>query len=291
MNKESEISIIVPFYNAAEFIDETINSVKVQSFQNWELILINDGSTDNSVEIVKKHLSEKIFLYEQKNLGVSKARNNGLKKSKGKYVVFLDADDILSETFLKKRYDFLETNKEYGYCCSDIIMFKDNKENVIWKHKGVYENVSYKLLNYIEQYESVPSNYMFRKEEITKNKILFNPLLSSTADRFFLLEINPFSKGGYIENAPLWYRYHLNSMSGQLSESLIKDNELFYKLIFLNKLFNKSYFRQYSFHKYYILGLSFLKLKKIKGLHYLCIGFFKHPKLFIQRFIKVVVFR
>lgn len=288
MNKTTEISIIIPFYNASDFLSETINSVINQTFKNWEIILINDGSTDNSVEIVKKYITNNVFLYEQSNLGVSMARNTGLKKAKGKYVVFLDADDILSETFLESRYLFLESNKEYGYCCSNIIMFKDHPENIIWNHKGIFDNVSYNLLNYTESFESVPSNYMFRKDVIANNKILFNPILSSTADRFFLLELSQFTKGGFIENAPIWYRNHQKSMSSQLSESLVKDNELFYKLIYLNKLYYIKYSRNYSFHKYYILGLSYLKLRNIKGFHFLLIGTFKHPFLFAKRFIKII---
>ncbi|NMD01005.1 MAG: glycosyltransferase family 2 protein [Bacteroidales bacterium] len=289
MNKTTEISVIIPFYNASDFIDETIQSVLNQTFQNWEIILVNDGSTDNSADISKKYLSERIFLYEQKNMGVSMARNVGLKKAKGKYVVFLDADDILSNSFLEKRYDFLETNPQYGFCCSNIIMFKDHQDNIIWNHKGIFDNISFNVLNYTESYESVPSNYMFRKEVIIKNKLFFNPLLSSTADRFFLLELCYFSKGGFIENAPLWYRYHTKSMSSLLSEALIYDNELFYKLIDMNKLYQKKFKKQYSFHKYYILGTSFIKLNKLKGLHYLFIGSFKHPILFIKRFFIIML--
>lgn len=287
MNKNPEISVIIPFYNASDFINETIESVIHQSFSDWEIILINDGSTDDSLDKIHSYLSEKVKLYSQTNKGVSEARNYGFLKSKGKYVVFLDADDILSNNFLQERAFFLEQNNEYGFCCGDIIMFQDKTDNIIWHHKGVHENIAVNLLNYIEKFESVPSNYMFRKDVLLKHNILFNPILSSTADRYFLLELNLFSKCGYVPDAPLWYRYHTNSMSAKLSSKLIKDNELYYKLIELNGLYNKDYKRNYTINKYYILGLSYLKIYHLKGIHFLLLGFLKHPYAFVKKIILV----
>lgn len=290
MNHSPLISIIIPFYNAENFLKDTINSILKQSITNWEVILIDDGSTDNSHAIASSYVSENIKLYQQSNCGVSIARNEGLKKAKGKYVLFLDADDILSNNFLEQRFLFLEQNNEYGFCCGDVIMFQDTTDKTLWHHKGIYENIVPNLLNYSETYESVPSNYMFRRSVLLKHNILFNPILSSTADRYFLLELNLFSKCGYVSDAPLWYRYHTNSMSAKLSSKLIKDNELFYKLIEINGLYNREYRRHYTINKYYVLGLSYLKIHHIKGIHFLFLGFLKHPYLFIKKII-IVTFK
>lgn len=289
MNDSPLISIIIPFYNAEDFLKDTINSIIKQSITNWEIILMDDGSTDNSYTIASSYVSKNIRLYQQNNCGVSIARNEGLKKAKGKYVVFLDADDILSNNFLEQRFLYLEQNNEYGFCCGDIIMFQNTTDNIIWHHKGVYENIAVNLLNYSETYESIPSNYMLRRDVLLKHKILFNPILSSTADRYFLLELNLFSKCGYVPDAPLWYRYHTKSMSAKLSLKLIKDNELFYKLIEINGLYNKDYRKYYTINKYYILGLSYLKIHHIKGINFLFIGFLKHPYSFIKKIILVTL--
>lgn len=104
MNKP-DISVIVPLYNKEQIIERTVKSVLNQSFTNFELIIVNDGSTDNSFEIVKNIQDKRIVLIEQSNGGPSKARNTGVKAAKGDWIIFLDADDELlsdaMENFMK----------------------------------------------------------------------------------------------------------------------------------------------------------------------------------------------
>ncbi|MEQ6167656.1 glycosyltransferase family 2 protein [Ekhidna sp. MALMAid0563] len=97
------VSIITPFYNSERFLAESITSVLNQSEGNWELLLINDGSTDNSKEIAKSFEDPRIRYFEQSNYGVSVARNSGLKEMKGDYFCFLDADDVLPQNSLNSR--------------------------------------------------------------------------------------------------------------------------------------------------------------------------------------------
>ncbi|MGY5253864.1 glycosyltransferase family 2 protein [Sphingobacterium spiritivorum] len=104
------VSIIIPIYNVDEFLDETIQSVLNQSFQEFELILINDGSTDRSALICQEYLSKdkRIQFINQENSGVSIARNNGLLLAKGKYVFFMDSDDTLDSDFIKSSFEAAE---------------------------------------------------------------------------------------------------------------------------------------------------------------------------------------
>ena len=97
--KSSLVSIIVPFYNAENYIKKTIDSVLCQTFQNFEILLINDGSTDNSSSIIKTIKDDRVHLVEQENQGVSFSRNKGIAMAKGEFVVFLDADDLLHPSF------------------------------------------------------------------------------------------------------------------------------------------------------------------------------------------------
>lgn len=94
---EPIISLIIPIYNVAKFLSQTLNSVQKQTFRNFEAICINDGSSDNSLEIIKEYTEndERFKLIDQNNKGVSFARNKGLKIAKGKYIMFLDGDDFL----------------------------------------------------------------------------------------------------------------------------------------------------------------------------------------------------
>lgn len=105
------VSIIVPVYNAEEFIRETVNTVLQQSYENWELILVDDCSCDNSVNIIKEYISDRIKLIELKqNSGPAIARNVGIDNSKGRFIAFLDADDLWVKDKLKKQINFMLKN-------------------------------------------------------------------------------------------------------------------------------------------------------------------------------------
>ena len=107
------ISIITPVYNASDFLEETINSVLNQTYDNWEMILVDDCSTDNSREIIKKlsQMDDRIIpVFSERNEGVAKSRNKGILKAKGRYIAFLDSDDIWKENKLKLQIEFMKKN-------------------------------------------------------------------------------------------------------------------------------------------------------------------------------------
>lgn len=123
------ISIIVPVYNAEKYIERCIKSVLEQTFLQWELILIDDGSKDNSLTICRQYATKerRILFFHQENSGANKARLNGIQKSNGKYLMFLDADDFLPKSSLstlyseiEKGFDFVRGNlsivDDYGIC-------------------------------------------------------------------------------------------------------------------------------------------------------------------------------
>jgi glycosyltransferase involved in cell wall biosynthesis len=96
----SKISVIIPLYNKEHSIEETIESVLSQTYQDFELIIVNDGSTDNSMEIVSTIKDERIIIITRENKGVSTARNTGILESKGEWIFLLDADDLISDNCL-----------------------------------------------------------------------------------------------------------------------------------------------------------------------------------------------
>ena len=103
-----DVSVIVPVYNASKYIEETLKSILNQNFTNFEIIIINDGSTDNSLEIIKKTLKDSKVsnkIINQNNQGVSKARNIGIENAQGKYVIFVDDDDIIAENHISCLYE------------------------------------------------------------------------------------------------------------------------------------------------------------------------------------------
>ncbi|BAO76639.1 glycosyltransferase family 2 protein [Winogradskyella sp. PG-2] len=107
-------SVIIPLYNKAEYISECLKSALNQTFKDYEIVIVNDGSTDNSVSIVETFSSEKIKLFHQDNQGASKARNNGSSFAKGTYIAFLDADDIWKPKHLESLKECIDFSPNAG---------------------------------------------------------------------------------------------------------------------------------------------------------------------------------
>ena len=125
--KEDLVSIITPIYNAEKFLVETIESVKSQTYQNWEMILVDDCSKDSSEEIIKKYaLDDKRIKYFKMstNSGAAKTRNKALEEAKGKYIAFLDADDLWSKEKLTKQISFMK-EKKIGFSFSGYTVMSE----------------------------------------------------------------------------------------------------------------------------------------------------------------------
>jgi len=117
---DSLISVIIPVHNCAAYLSECINSVCNQSYHNIEIILIDDGSTDNSLEIARRFENNKVRVVSQLQQGAAAARNHGFSLSKGKYIQFLDADDLLGDGKLKSQVEALQQRPDYIANCRTI---------------------------------------------------------------------------------------------------------------------------------------------------------------------------
>jgi len=142
------VSIIMPAFNEEKYIVEAIQSVQQQSYTNWELLIIDDHSTDQTWQVVEKAMCEdgRIKLYRNKGKGVSAARNMGLDLASGKYITFLDSDDIFYSDALKKRVDYLEKNSNHNvvYCETHIV--DETLRGLNW-YLGKPEIVTYKNMS------------------------------------------------------------------------------------------------------------------------------------------------
>lgn len=127
---EGLVSVIMPSYNASRFIAKSINSVLLQTYSNWELLIVDDCSKDNSAEIVRKFTDidkrMKLFLLE-KNAGAATARNVALEYAKGQYIAFLDSDDVWYEDKLEKQLTFMRQNS-YAFTFSNYYVMEENGE-------------------------------------------------------------------------------------------------------------------------------------------------------------------
>lgn len=115
------VSIIMPSYNTAKFIEETIDSVLAQTYANWELIIVDDCSTDDSDAVVAKYQDPRIrYLKNEKNSGAAVSRNRALREAKGRWIAFLDSDDLWTPDKLEKQIRFMEDN-HYSYSYTNYL--------------------------------------------------------------------------------------------------------------------------------------------------------------------------
>lgn len=118
-----EISVVMPVYNASQYLAEAIESIVSQTFTDWELIIIDDGSTDDSKLIIKRYAqSDKRIRYykNEQNMGVIRTLNKGINLSTGKYIARMDADDISLPTRFDTQYRFLENNADVAMCGTEL---------------------------------------------------------------------------------------------------------------------------------------------------------------------------
>lgn len=127
--KQIDVSIIIPCYNYGEFVEEAIDSCLASSYENLEIIVINDGSTDiYTNDLLRKLNKPKTKVIHQQNLGLSAARNNGIKVSKGKYIMVLDADDTIDPTLIEKACTILDENSNVGFVHFWLKHFGDDEK-------------------------------------------------------------------------------------------------------------------------------------------------------------------
>ena len=123
----SLVSVIIPTYNRPEYICEAIESVLTQTYKNYEIIVINDGSIADIKKVLDSYMSKIKYIY-QENKGITATRNIGIKNSKGKYLAFLDDDDLFELRKLEIQVPILENNPKIGFAYSDYYVLETNKK-------------------------------------------------------------------------------------------------------------------------------------------------------------------
>lgn len=140
------VSIIIPTYNRADLLTETLDSVLAQTYQNWECLVIDDGSTENNVEIVNNYQKRddrfKLFVRKKFNRpkGANSCRNIGIENAKGKYIIFLDSDDLMLKHCLESRIEFMELNQQFDFVVFQVETFtnENSKRMLITKVQNDY---------------------------------------------------------------------------------------------------------------------------------------------------------
>lgn len=191
------VSIITPCYNGSKYISETIESVIAQTYPNWEMIVIDDGSKDNSADIVRAYTQKdkRITLVQQANAGSASARNNGIRRSNGQYIALLDADDLWDADFLKHQVTYMKEHDAVCVFCSyrridenskeilrptmakEVISTKDMKVmNHIGCLTGLYDSKRHGKIYLREELKSIRDDYAYWYEIVAlEDKAYGNP--------------------------------------------------------------------------------------------------------------------
>lgn len=171
--KPGLVSIITPCYNGAKYIGETIDSVISQTYPDWEMIIVDDGSKDNSAQIVREYAEKdsRITLVQQENAGSAAARNNGIRRAEGQYIALLDADDLWHPDFLEKQIAFMKEKDAVCVFCSYRRIDENSKEIMRPTHsKPVVTKKDMKVMNYIGclsgLYDTTRHGKVFLKESL-----------------------------------------------------------------------------------------------------------------------------
>lgn len=218
--KEDLISLIIPVYNVEKYIRECIDSVICQSYKNIEIIIVDDGSRDNSGKICDKYAENdrRIQVIHKKNEGVSKARNVGIEMAKGKYISFVDADDIINKEYVKTLYNLCKgENADISICgtedfdCSGKIFSKSLRyKNNLNSEEGLKE-----LLNE-KYYTCVVWAKMYKRELF--NDIAFNESTKIAEDLEIIYKLIAKSKKISIDTSKIMYYYRDRDDSATAAE-------------------------------------------------------------------------
>lgn len=178
---KGKVSVIVPVYNVAKYLEECLNSIINQTYKNIEIIIVNDGSTDNSLDIIEifKNKDNRIKVISQENKGISEARNIGLKNTVGEFILYVDSDDYLELNCIKEAVDKINND------CSEMVIFnytrvydcdvEGKSENVSLNlnTEKVYEGKDIAIMLLKNLTQGYVWNKLFRKRNLVENKFEF----------------------------------------------------------------------------------------------------------------------
>ncbi len=216
------ISVIVPTYNYAHFIGDCLESIFSQTYKDFEVIVVDDGSTDGTAEILQEY-KEKIRYIYQENRGLPSARNTGIQSSHGKFLAFLDSDDLWLPYKLEEQIRILGDDADMGIIFSDASAFNERgviRESIL-KEEKICTGFCFERL-FMGNYLVMPT-VMIRKNCLEKSGI-FDESLTAVEDYDLWLRISLFYKIGFVDKVLAMYRVHPSNMSRDFCRLL--DNEI-----------------------------------------------------------------
>lgn len=243
------VSVIIPTYNCCGFITKTLDSIINQTFKDYEIIIVDDDSSDNTFEVLSDYLSKYSFIkyIKQKNSGVSVARNNGILASKGKYIAFLDSDDLWDKNKLGYIIDLFNEDDALKLIHTNIKYIDEDgvtigtPEHRVALHGDIFKSIYFRRTNICTS-----SVVVERVALLDTNLFDVNLSYIGCEDRDLWLTISRMYRVGYINKPLTYYRVRKGSLSKNLSNMLkarmyvIDKHSIYFRLRFIAKRIAKS---------------------------------------------------
>jgi glycosyltransferase involved in cell wall biosynthesis len=289
------VSVIIPVYNAEKYIEQTIRSVLNQTFRDFEIIVLNDGSKDSSGQIIQRLQQEdkRIIYLPKDNSGVSDTRNIGISKAVGKYLAFLDADDLWNPENLAEKINALnQTGKRWVFSDLENI-FED--DNIIHQERKQFKpyNITDNLLLWEAEVVPGPCSNIIAERELFGDDVRFDTKLSSPADRDICLQLAAKAEPYFLEKKLWLYRQHGQSMTNN-NYKAIDEVIYFFRKVDERKWFSSPQLRRKALSNANLMmaGMSYFfptQRKRIPG--FLLKAFWYSPGNVIQKKIKPILKR
>ena len=258
------VSVLIPTYNSEKYIEETIESVLSQTFKDYEIIIVDNASTDNTYKLIKGYAEKynKIKVFQNKtNIGPIKNWMRCIEEANGKYGKILWSDDVIKDSFLKKAIPILENDEDVGFVFTPAIIFGDViKEKIFYniaKNDGIFSTKNFiDGILFDKDYPNSPACALFRLSDLKKNLLLripnkFNSDASIHAIGndllIFLLTAKDYKKFGYLSEPLSLFRAHNDSISISTKKTKMILNYDIAKAYFVeNFIYDKSIIEKYN---------------------------------------------
>jgi len=292
MNSEGLVSIIMPVYNNALYVGEAIDSIVGQTYQDWELIIIDDGSTDNLHDVLACYLeNHKIHFIRQENQGPAKARNTGLVSTKGQWIAFLDADDVWLSDKLENQMQYLKKYPDAIVSGSIQLLDCRDGERILTDYIRYFSNFESKkeTLTYLLEYPYIcaPSTLIFNKNALSVVGMFDETLMTVEDDDllFRLIRIYPFyclqvpvtlrrkHEGGITTVLDLESRILNKNNVTKKTLQILRDDELTKSKTDILGYWAVNFSKRHLYCKNYLMSLKWI----LKGM-------FLYPQYFVKRF-------
>ena len=298
------ISIIVPIYNCADYIEKCVESILKQTYNNIEILLVDDGSTDNSLSVCKKMQKKdnRIKVLHKENGGVSSARNYGIRESIGDYVCFIDSDDWIDEKYCEVLMNGLNLGGDISVVGVKVKNeLEEEKISILNDYKKINKSEGYKLIFTDRNFFGFPVNKLYKKSILNKmGNSWFNEQIHACEDTLFNVNYLDYCENIIFNNTPMYFYYQREGSATKNDTINEKKLSVFKSLDAMEKVYKASspenlvYLYIFYIYNYYLIKIRLFRTKnhyklKIKKINKIYITIMKSKKVSFKEKCKISI--